>query len=402
MERILESALTDDKLLKNQRVSTFAQGLNYKMPLLKRVDVRLGINGNGTRDTIDGYLRNEDYYALNVVTNNLKEMRLQRALKPAQLDVYNAEQKLLLQQALVERYQSLVVVFYSKKLYEERSLFKNLLDKKTEVLRKSLEQGLDIRVKDVTDTENDKNALSALLLDYENNRTFQLQRIQQFLRTKENVTLDFQDFITPNQIEIVVKTMQSDTNLAHPMFAYRQAQTAYSAADYALENAQNRQILSFLQVGYSNPIYNTAKSKRFNPQNNIAFRVGLTVPLPANNNLKRSETALQLQEDTQTALLMQQLQKKLIEVQYVKIDNVFKSLRLNEKNTKESLIKKMLDNESLLTQLTAIEVLDLQIAQKKLEVRTLELSNDLTNEYLRLLELTGAIGKEASKNFLKW
>jgi hypothetical protein len=401
IERILESALTDDKLIKNQRVATFAQGLNYKMPLLKKIDIRLGINGNGTRDTIDGYLRNEDYYALSITTNNFKEMRLQRALKPAQIEVYSAEQKVFLQQALLERYQSVVTVFYSKKLYDERSLFKNLLDKKTEVLRKSLEQGLDIRVKDVMDTENDKNALASILLDYENNRTFQMQRIQQFLKTKETITLDVQDFITPSQIEIVVKTMQADTNLAHPMFAYRRAQTAYSAADNALENAQNRQILSFVQLGYTNPIYDEGNLKRFNPQNNIAFRVGLTVPLPANNNLKRSETALQLQEDTQTELLMQQLQKKLIEVQYIKLDNIFKSLRLNEKNTNESLIKKMLNNEKLLTQLTALEVLDLQIAQKKLDVRSLELSSDLTNEYLRLLELTGAIGREANRNFLK-
>ena len=228
IERILESALTDDKLLKNQRISTFAQGLNYKMPLLKRVDVRLGINGNGTRDTIDGYLRNEDYYALNVVTNNLKEMRLQRALKPAQLNIYTAEQKVLLQQALVERYQSIVAIFFSKKLYKERSLFKNLLDKKTDVLRKSLEQGLDIRVKDVMDTENDKNALAALLLEYENNRTFQWQRIQQFLKTKAVLTLDVQDFITPNQIELVVKFMQSDTTLAHPMLHHQRCAARFA------------------------------------------------------------------------------------------------------------------------------------------------------------------------------
>jgi hypothetical protein len=154
-------------------------------------------------------------------------------------------------------------------------------------------------------------------------------------------------------------------------------------------------------VAYNPLAYEPLESKKFKALNDVNFRLGLTVPLPANNNLKNSKTALQQKEDEQTAILARQSQAKFIDIQYVKFENVLRSLRLNEKNTKESLIKKMLDNAKLLAQITPSEILDLNIAQRKLELRTIELSADLSNEYLRLLDMTGALSIYKNRNFLR-
>ena len=403
VESILISVKNDDRVFGNNQNSTFATGLDYRLPILKKVDLRLGINGNLTSDTLDGRWRNEDFYALSISTNNFREMRLQRALKPAQLSIYSAENQVFVQQAMMERYQSILSIFYGKKLYEERSRLKKLLTEKEDVLRLSLEQGLDIRFKDIVDTENDKNALASALLDYENNVFFQEQRIRQYLKLADNqaIEIDFDGFILPEQIEKEVAKLKINQALSHPLFALREAQTNYSLAEYRLEKAQNRQIFSFLQVAYNPLAYEPLVSKRFRALNDVNWRLGLTVPLPANNNFRNSKTALQQKEDEQNAILTKQLQAKLVDVQYIKVQNLLKSLHLNEKNTKESLIKKMLDNPKVLAQITPVEVLDLNIAQRKLELRNIEISSDLSNEYLRLLDMTGAMSIYKNRNFLK-
>ncbi len=403
VESILASAEYDDRVAGSKQNMTFAAGLNYRLPILKKVDLRLGINGNLTNDTLDGKWRNEDFYALSISTNNFREMRLQRALKPAQINIYTNEKQVFLQQVLLERYQSILSIFYGQKLYEERSRLKKLLSEKENIVRLSLEQGVDIRFKDIMDTENDKNALASALLEYENNIFFQEQRIRQYVKIADSqeVVIDFDAFISTDQIEKEVTTLKINKAFTHPLFALRDAQTAYSTAEYLLEKAQNKQFFTFFQVAYNPLAYSPIESKKFKALNDVNFRLGLTIPLPANNNLKKSKTALQQKEDEQIAILARQSQAKIVDIQYIKVENILKSLRLNDKNAKESLIKKMLDNAKLLAQITPIEVLDLNIAQRKLELRSIEISADLTNEYLRLLDMTGALSVYKNKNFLK-
>jgi hypothetical protein len=402
ISQIVSSAMRDIKLSANQQNLAFNQSLNYKLPLLRKVDVRLGTNGNLTADTLDGGLINEDYFALMLSTNNFKEMRLQRAIKQAQSNIYTAENQYFSNQILYERYQAIATIFHAKTLSAERARLQKLLQDKEEVLRLSLEQGLNIRFKDIMDTETDKTMLANALLEFENNITLQEQRVRQFLNLDKNqiLDIDFQDFINPNMIELNVKSILKDSNFLHPIIAFRQKQAEFSAAEYRLENAQNRQIFNFIQFGYNYLNYNPLPLKRFNPSNDIAVRLGLTVPLPANNNLKRAQTALKQKEDEQNTILAQAQQSKSIDIQYVKIENILKSLRLNEQNRKESLITKALKSDKILSQLAANEILDLKIADLKSSLKQFELQSELCNEYLRFLELTGAFAREKEKNFL--
>jgi hypothetical protein len=287
-------------------------------------------------------------------------------------------------------------------LSTERVKLQKLLQDKEQLLRLSLEQGINIRFKDIMDTETDKTVLANALLDYENNIALQEQRIRQFLNFDANQTLvfDFQDFINPNSIELNVKSIRKDSNFLHPIIAFRQKQAEFSAAEYRLENAQNRQVFNFLQLGYNYLNYSPTPLKRFNPSNDIAIRLGLTVPLPANNNLKRAQTALKQKEDEQNTILTQVQQSKNIDIQYVKIENILKTLRANEQNRNESLITKALKSDKILSQLTAYEILDLKIADFKFTLKQLELQIELSNEYLRFLELTGAFARGKEKNFL--
>ena len=397
---ILATALTDERLHYNQELATFGQGLRFHAPFVKQIQARIGFSGSVLGDSLYGYLRNEDLYDLQVTLNSFKEIKQQKALKQAQMGMFQSENRVFEQQALVERYQSVVALRFTQIAFTERLKLDTLLTKKQDILRVMIERGMDIKVKDVMDTEGDKNAVQLTLLDLENDQRFQQSKLQQFLGTKTLSPVDFTDFIAVENIAQVLENQRFIPSQL-PTIAYKNARTQLAATQVDYVNSQNRQIFNMARVGFKNPLYlEEERSKKFNTLNNFSIRVGLTVPLLGNNNFKRSEALLEQRQAQNDADWARQQNQKAIEIQYQKLDNLLKQHHFYKEKTSQNLIKKMLTNEKLLAQLTPLELVDLQLAQQKLEVRTLEIVQEITAEYVKLLELTGALSATPLRNFL--
>jgi Outer membrane efflux protein len=397
---ILTTALTDERLQYNQQLATYAQGLKFHVPLVKQIEARIGFNGSALSDTLYGYLRNEDYYGLQIGLNSLREIKQQKRVKIAQISVYQSQNRVFQQQALVERYQSLVAVRFIQNAIAERQKLDTLLGKKHEILRVMMERNVDFKVKDVMDTEGDKNTVQLALLDLENDRRFHQSKLQQFIQNKTVTELDLSDFITVEKIAQVVES-QRNTPFQFPAIDYKNAQTQYSGSKLDYINSQNRQIFSMARIGFENPLYlELQPPKRFNTLNNFSLRVGLNVPLIGNNNFKRSESLLELKEAQNDADWVRQQNQKSVDIQYLKLENLLKQHRFYKEKTEQNLVKKMLKNDKLLAQITPLELVDMQLTQQKLEIRTLEIVQEITTEYVKLLELTGLISTTPLKNYL--
>jgi hypothetical protein len=65
------------------------------------------------------------------------------------------------------------------------------------------------------------------------------------------------------------------------------------------------------------------------------------------------------------------------------------------------LIPKLLNNAAVTAQILPLELADLQIAQQKLTIRNIEIANELTMEYIRFLDISGALIQYRNNNFLK-
>jgi hypothetical protein len=397
---VLTTALTDERLQYNQQLVPFAQGLTFHIPLVKQIEARIGFNGSALSDTLYGYIRNEDTYGVQIGFNNPLEIKQQKVLKQAQIGVYASENRVFEQLALMERYQSLVAVRFVQIDLEERQKLDTLLRKKHDILRIMMEKGMDIKVKDVMDTEGDKNAVQLTLLDLENENRFHQSKIQQFLANKTMIELDFKNFITLEKIGEVIENQKLKLS-QYPFIAYKNTKLQLATTQLAYINSQNRQILNSARLGYDNPLYlEEQPPKRFNTLNNFSFRLGLTVPLVGNNNFKRSEALIKQREAQNEADWTSQQNQKNIDIQYLKLENLLKQHRFYKAQTEQNLIKKMLANDKLLAQITPLELVDLQITQQKLQVRTLEIAKDITSEYVKLLELTGALSTVPLKNYL--
>jgi hypothetical protein len=400
MQAILATARQDERLLNSQKMATFTQQQKFNLPIIRKIDLRLGINGNLTTDTLDGGLRNEDYYALQVSPNSFRERKYQRALQKNIVSTYDTEQNVWLLQAFYDRYMALLSLYFSEQQIEQQVILEKLLKQKKEFFQNALRLGVDVKVKEIVALEKEHQQLSDMSVTTTNNVLFQKERLSIFL--KNNVeSIDFEKFITPDDIQKSLSRLLTDsTQWQHPSFSLREATTNLLQAEHRLETVKEKQVLSFVQLGYDNYAYEPAALRRFNPNNNIALRIGLTAPIPANNNLKRAKTAIEWKEEVQDLQFSKSLMQKQIRLQIKKIENLLRVVNENSKEEADNIFKKLLANKSLMAQTPAEDILDINIILAEKALQNIEQKNNLTIEYLKLLEMTGVLLKNSDKNML--
>jgi hypothetical protein len=399
IESIIHTADADSKLLVNQRTTEFINQQNFSLPLIREAEIRLGINGNATPNQLDGYLRNEDYYAIKISPNSLRERKYQRALKPAQADLYKSNDHMFMQEAIFERYQSIVKLYYAEIFIKEKSKLQPFLVKKSALLNEMLDQGLDIKFKDVVDVEYDKNDLLSSLFEYSNIVNEEHERIKGFLNVSDSIFVDFDHFISSDEIRTIILTVDTSNVVLAPEVIYTKYKAQLSMAELNYQKSRNKQIFSFFQAGYSPVVVSEEAKTKFNPSNDLTFRFGVNVPIGANNNLRRSEAAIKLYEDKNDAQLTREKYKADIMLQRTKILQLIDAKDQWQKMFDNNLILKLLKNESLKDQITPLEIMDMEISVIKLRLQGLKLDDKIANEYIELMSIIGALN-DTAMNYL--
>lgn len=402
MDIVLSATQKDARVAAANGMSAFAQNLNYRLPLIRKMELRLGVNGNGFRDSLYGDIRNEDFYGLVVSPNSLREKRRQKDIQSAQIEVYDAEARVKWQEAILERYDALTQLYYSRRLYNARAGLDSLLTIKQQLLLNMIEQGLDVKVKEIVDAENDRSSLQFGMADSEKIMHRETARIRSFLESPQPLSpadVQLDDFITPEVIGLVLAEYSKNPP-SDPVYNYEVSRSQLAQKELDLENAKDRQIFSFFQIAYQLPIVAERAPTRLNPSNNLSFRMGLTLPLPGNNNLNRSEAALELREADNEARVAQQETRVNAVAQRAKVENLLKSLRSQREKAASSLVGKLLDADNATLELTPLEVIELRLSQQKRELRALETEMELAEEYLVFLEYSGYLGTLPPRNYL--
>ena len=399
IESIIHTADADSKLLVNQRTTEFINQQNFSLPLIREAEIRLGIYGNATPNQLDGYLRNEDYYAIKISPNSLRERKYQRALKPAQADLYKSNDHMFMQEAIFERYQSIVKLYYAEIFIKEKSKLQPFLVKKSALLNEMLDQGLDIKFKDVVDVEYDKNDLLSSLFEYSNIVNEEHERIKRFLNVSDSIFVDFDHFISSDEIRTIVLTVDTSNVVLAPEVIYTKYKAQLSMAELNYQKSRNKQIFSYFQAGYSPVVVSEEAKTKFNPSNDLTFRFGVNVPIGANNNLRRSEAAIKLYEDKNDAILTREKYKADIMLQRTKILQLIDAKDQWQKMFDNNLILKLLKNESLKDQITPLEIMDMEISVIKLKLQGLKLDDKIANEYIELMSIIGALN-DTAMNYL--
>jgi len=187
--------------------------------------------------------------------------------------------------------------------------------------------------------------------------------------------------------------------VAHPDNLALSAEIQLDSAAFSYSAAQNRQILDYVSLGYQNPLY-LDRPNKFNTVNNFAFRLGLLVPITANNRYRKADALLDLKE-SQFKADEASLERDISwQSQIALLDGLFSDYDLATDLLDNSLIRQMLSNPVLLAHVTPLEIVELEIAQQKLELQQLELAQDIASAYVELLSLSGYLAWNPETNYL--
>ena len=400
VQRVLYTSFSDDKVLRYAEMERFSRTLNYNLPAIKKVELKLGINGNNNPDTLDGSLRNEDYYAVNISPNKWKEMKLQKEVKPTQTNLYTREMEMQQMQALLERYQLVVNLYFTLELLKNKTDLQDLLNKKNTLLQKMLNEGITVKINDALDIDRDLVQLYGLLLEDEKSASIYKARLKQYLNTSQALNINFSDIISVRKIIENSLTLRQDSLDIHPALNYKEAQYLLAKANYKLELSQNTNILEYVQLGYNRPVYSPEILKKFKPENTLTFRVGISVPITGNYNLNRNNANLQQYNALLNWQSAQTIQNNSIRIQEMRLSEDIKHYNALVEINKKSIVNKLLENKDVMAQSTALEIIDLKIARKKLEISLINSSQTVMQSYILLLESKGLLKYDIRQKYL--
>jgi hypothetical protein len=394
---VLATARQDLRVQQTEQLALETSSLRFHDPWLKGVEARVGIRGSTLGDTIYGYIRNEDLYGLQITTNSFREIKRQKAYKTAQVNAFTAEKTVFLEEALLARYEALAGLHYAGMQVEALEMRAALLQKKQELLRLSAEKGFEIRVKEVVSTEEDRLKTANSLMEARQQYKLWEAKIRQFLDTEQPISIDTSDFISIRKIAQFAQLPA--TAAAPPEIAWRERVSDLEQARHLYLHSQNRQIFNSIRVNYDDPLYLT-RPNRFNTFNNFSVRVGLTLPMPGNNNYSSSRAMISWREaqlSAQRAAQQYDTQGALQREHLAGLLQFYENLELQQA---QSLIPGLLANEALRAVLSPMELVELEITQQQLTLRTLETARDATFSYIRLLNLSGLLVQAPPVNWL--
>ena len=384
---LLATAGSDPEVTQYQSLINTASGLRMHDPLVKQVALRIGFNGNTLSDSLFGYFRNEDAYRFQIGFNSLQERNRQKDIKSARVGLLSAEYKILEQAAVGIRLTALASWLYTLSSRDACLKLDTLLAREHAILREMLISGAgDVKVSKVLDAEEDRNRNSRTIAALQSEIAEARQTVVQL--TGEFTEVDMSDLASVEDIRTFLPEIRVSMPSVHPEVAARNARIALESANMDYISSQNRRFVNNLSVGYQYPLF-VETPKRFNPQNNISFRIELLAPLPSNNRFKRADALLDLKEAQYEAAMSLEATNRLAVSQFTVVENLLAEYDAVSDRIENGLIRKMLENRALYGSISPLDMVELEIAQQKLMVARAEIIAGIGKEYSKLIGYTG-------------
>jgi hypothetical protein len=386
MKDILASVSQDEQWRLSQQTLDWLDKQNYQNPLLQKLEIRLGSND---------FSLTRQQYGIRVSPNAFGQSKYQRQYQRAQSSVLQAEAQQYWNEALLQRYETIAQYHYAQQLSQASQSLDSLLQAQEEALRLMLREGLSVKIKEVVENEQDRQAIQLDLRQYQHAQEQARGRIRQFLPSNQEWELELQGFIPIPKIEQVVAGIRSEVlNTPLPETQIRFAQKSLLQSELDLLQVRNREYISFFQFGYERA------PKTPTLDDDLFMRLGLNIPLNNTNRMKNNELMLELQEiDTKSAIATTEHQKEL-DLQLLQVKQLIQEYKLLEEQEKKNLAVSILEDPSLRAQVSVSDLLDLHLLRKKKQLSRLKLAQELTLEYLQLLYLNGKLVQKPLLNYL--
>ncbi len=380
--QLLASAWDDPAVQLHREQQAYLEATDFNMPLLRKLEIR-----TESRD-LDP---KQQEYALRIGTNGFGMKRTQSAIYGSMKELTEAERQMLVQEALLDRYELLLDVHFTRQtlglLERQRQV---LLDKKA-VFSQQLALGLQEDLDDLFRTEDDLLQLERKIFEAKSDATVQRFRLKIFTEKEDTVMAD--KLITPAEILLFVGSVTGNGAAIPASIRRRAAQAELALQEEKMNQMEFRNLLNYLQFRYTGNA-NDLLEDRF------SVGAGFDLPWPNGSKLKQQELHLEtLKSQAETEAERQKMEQavQLKSNQWAQLVERYDFLEKQAADFRQAYDPQRLHASGLENPETLLRVQE-SLARLDLEMASVE--RDIYRNYLSLLGETGLLTQEPARNYL--
>ncbi len=382
---ILSSSQKERRFVNSQKSIDFLNNLNFHTPILKDMGLRYGA---------DDITNSKQQYAVAFSFNALGMMKKQDALKKAQINKYLSKKEMLTAEVIKERYDDIVDVYFAQILLNKQQFLDTLLNQRNAAFKLALQKGLNVKIKDLVETEEDLRQLSLSLTETQSIRSTGFHRIRDYLDLKSEFVFTCDNLISVPKIKNITNQIKANKALMTPEIKSLQNNIGLAQAELTVEETSFNQILDGVQLIYEKAPKNDFTIKDF------AFRLSFNIPIKGNLRPKQNELLMDIKEAENDYHFTYFETDRKVKMQIMKLENMFKQYQQCVEKLDNSLAKSFLNTPSVSSTLSPMDIIDLKIIQQKKEIDLAQSQFSMVKEFITLLDLTGDLVKVPYKNYL--
>lgn len=274
-------------------------------------------------------------YAIRFRNNSIAAIVAQRKMHKPTLLVEESENMIVYHEELKLRYEGLIEYYFA--IIKERRLdtLKLLLEDKKSLIYKQIELGLNNKIEDIIDIEDDHQKIQSeweenLLKKIEWSKTLRI-----WLKdSAANPQIDFSNIISIDKI-LAQTSLGSTTNpVENPSILKRQGQIEINTLKEQVLRRNHYNILNFWQISYQDSL---KKNDLFDTR--ISFGVGLNIPFPNSDRLKIQNAHLDRLDAERKYQLEKEKFESEIELSYIKLNTIIQNYTAYKKQIEEFNLK---------------------------------------------------------------
>ncbi len=383
VKAFLATSTQENTLEHQQKIADFLANTSYQMPWVEEIEIRSRSN--------DFELAQQEYI-FRVSPNSPRQRWAQKKYHNSTLRSVDTEKQILLEEALLDRYEIIAAIYFCNKLIDAKKGFAVIFQDRINTLEKSGAY-TKFDISDLLRTEDDLHDLEMEILQLEHTRSGLQSLVASIAQSNDSLLIDEENFIKIEDIQNILPSLLNFSVDQHPLLELQKAKIDMLVQEFNVEDAERRNVLDFVE-------------SRFEGQPDDFFRerfsigIGLKLPLKGSAKLKLNELKLnQLEAQNKEESIADKL--NLERVEYINEMNHL----LREHNLLNQQLEKTRErfsNNQLieLSDATAYTLLRIQQSILEKELAIVKKEQEIFETYLELLHLSGVAASEPLLNYL--
>jgi hypothetical protein len=379
----LATAKTKSTVLRQQIKVDVLKSTRYYLPFLEKISFQT---------ETDRFQLQRQQYQSRVSFNGFSEIKSEKQWKQANIKAEEAEQDVLFQDILLDRYG--VLVEYKNAL-NALNLYKKIylvFADKRDVLQKMAKLSTNFNIEDLIKAEENAYQYQQKIAEKENLISKLNQFSQLIFNSKDNFQLDTTNWIPLSKIRDFVNNLPNNS-AKNALLNRQEAEINLIQANYNVIKASNNKILDYGQIKYG-----ARQTKEF--QTELSLGLGFILPYRGSSKIALNKLNFkQLEEKNKLQDIQESLDLQLFSAQK-DLEITFKEYDLVTKQINESQTLYSLDHYMQMQGGSPIIMLRMQELVLQRQARLIELEHDATLQYLKIMSLTGKLAAMPLQNYL--